>query len=104
MLMGACRPHQEYAQGIWRPVASAEYASIQVPTYPSGQIGAFLARKAYADASKVSTCKTPGRDIPLTMDLRYYSAEMHTAAFALPAFIQRKLDSDEPASKVARLQ
>ena len=25
--------------------ASAEYASIQVPTYPSGQIGAFMARK-----------------------------------------------------------
>ena len=25
--------------------ASAEYASIQVPTYPSGQIGAFLGRK-----------------------------------------------------------
>merc|ERR1712087_131134 len=84
------------------PFASAEYASIQVPTYPSGQIGAFLARKAHSDPSKVSTCKKPGREIPQPMQLRYYSAEMHSAAFALPAFIRRKLYSGEPPSKAAR--
>merc|ERR1712039_293780 len=32
------------------PFACAEYASMQVPTYPSGQIGAFLGRKV--DASE----------------------------------------------------
>merc|ERR1712190_66213 len=99
--------HADLIQNMLRefgePFASAEYASIQMPTYPSGQIGAFLARKAYSDASKASTCKKPGRDIPPAMELRYYSPEMHTAAFALPAFIQRKLYSDEPVSKVARL-
>lgn len=86
------------------PFASAEYASIQVPTYPSGQIGAFLARKAYADtSSKASTCKKPGREVPEDMDLRYYSAEMHTAAFALPAFVRRKIYGGEPANKAPRV-
>lgn len=70
--------------------ASAEYASIQVPTYPSGQIGAFLARKAAPEESAV-TCRRPARPVPQDMELRYYSEEMHTAAFALPAFLQRRL-------------
>mmetsp|Transcript_54757 Transcript_54757/g.123302 ORF Transcript_54757/g.123302 Transcript_54757/m.123302 type:complete len:318 (-) Transcript_54757:10-963(-) len=79
--------------------ASAEYASIQVPTYPSGQIGAFLARKAADGSSGSSSCRSPARTVSEEMDLRYYSAEMHAAAFALPAFIRRKLYSQEPASK-----
>lgn len=81
------------------PFASAEYASIQVPTYPSGQIGAFLARRAHADSSKAASCRSPARCVPEDMDLRYYSAEMHAAAFALPAFVQRKLYASGATSK-----
>jgi len=77
--------------------ASAEYASIQVPTYPSGQIGAFLARKAGGSGS--ATCAKPLRPIPDGMDLRYYSAGMHEAAFALPTFLHKKLYSSEPDAK-----
>lgn len=79
------------------PFASAEYASIQVPTYPSGQIGAFLARKA--GGSGDISCSVAKRGVPEGMDLRYYSSEMHKAAFVLPEFIRKKLYGGEPASK-----
>jgi len=82
------------------PFASAEYASIQVPTYPSGQIGAFLARKAATVGS--ASCRSPARPVPEAMDLRYYTEDMHTAAFALPAFIRRKLYAPEPAEPSAK--
>jgi spermidine synthase len=69
--------------------ACAEYATIQVPTYPSGQIGAFLARKAGGPAGP--SCRTPQREVPEDLDLRYYSSEMHEAAFALPEFIRKRI-------------
>lgn len=73
------------------PFASAEYANIQVPTYPSGQIGAFMARKADVDTARDSSCRVPRWPVPADMDLRYYSAEMHAAAFALPAAFRKKV-------------
>lgn len=73
------------------PFASAEYASMQVPTYPCGQIGAFIARKAFTDASKMSSCRSPAREPSAEMNLQYYTPDMHTAAFALPAFLVRRL-------------
>mmetsp|Transcript_67322 Transcript_67322/g.119951 ORF Transcript_67322/g.119951 Transcript_67322/m.119951 type:complete len:313 (+) Transcript_67322:48-986(+) len=83
--------------------ASAEYASIQVPTYPSGQIGAFLARKASATPGEEASCRVARRPVPEDMQLKYYSEEMHRAAFALPAFLQRKLRlapaADDPVAK-----
>ncbi|CAE8584470.1 unnamed protein product [Polarella glacialis] len=72
------------------PFESAEYASIQVPTYPSGQIGAFIARKAVGDGSDHS-CRNPRRPVPENMELRYYSPDMHAAAFAIPAFMDHRL-------------
>mmetsp|Transcript_25969 Transcript_25969/g.53327 ORF Transcript_25969/g.53327 Transcript_25969/m.53327 type:complete len:312 (+) Transcript_25969:46-981(+) len=73
--------------------ASAEYASIQVPTYPSGQIGAFIARKA--GTAGPASCRSPRREPPAGMPLRYYTAEMHAAAFALPAFLRKRLKAAE---------
>jgi len=84
------------------PFASAEYASIQMPTYPSGQIGAFLARKAAAGGPEPASCRSPLRAPPADMPLRYYSAEMHTAAFALPAFLRQRLNGEGPDAKKAR--
>merc|ERR1719502_1587410 len=86
---------------------TAEYASIQVPTYPAGQIGAFLARKS--GGTGLPSCRQPRRPVPDGMDLRYYSPEMHAAAFAVPAFLQRRLQSAapqagaQPATKRQRL-
>eukprot|EP00930_Biecheleria_cincta_P072560 TRINITY_DN5993_c0_g1_i1.p1 TRINITY_DN5993_c0_g1~~TRINITY_DN5993_c0_g1_i1.p1 ORF type:complete len:326 (+),score=66.19 TRINITY_DN5993_c0_g1_i1:30-980(+) len=84
--------------------ASAEYASMQVPTYPAGQIGAFLARKSGGAGSP--SCRIPRRSVPADMELSYYSSEMHAAAFALPAFLQKKLQNkeSEPQSKRQKLE
>lgn len=68
---------------------SAEYASIQTPTYPCGQICAFTLSKSR------NTCKVPGREPSKEMEpeLNYYCPEMHRAAFVLPMFLRRKLEN-----------
>mmetsp|Transcript_83154 Transcript_83154/g.220633 ORF Transcript_83154/g.220633 Transcript_83154/m.220633 type:complete len:318 (-) Transcript_83154:86-1039(-) len=95
--------HADLIQSMLRehgaPFASAEYASIQVPTYPSGQIGAFLARKAHARPGQAPTCRSPARTVPEDMDLRYYNEEMHRAAFALPTFLRQKLSPEDGSRK-----
>jgi len=62
-----------------------DYAYSGVPTYPSGQIGYILGCKA---ARGGAALRTPTRPVPADMakGLRYYSAEVHAAAFALPSF------------------
>jgi len=102
--------HADLIEGVLKengaPFACAEYASMQVPTYPSGQIGAFLGRKAFASSDRDPTCRTPARAVSSDMDLRYYTEEMHSAAFALPAFLQRRLAAaagGEAATKKRRL-
>eukprot|EP00397_Hematodinium_sp_SG-2012_P036393 GEMP01039285.1.p1 GENE.GEMP01039285.1~~GEMP01039285.1.p1 ORF type:complete len:306 (+),score=65.79 GEMP01039285.1:69-986(+) len=83
--------------------SSAEYATIQTPTYPSGQIGAFLATKGLPRG-----CREPAREVDMDAELRYYSLDMHHAAFALPAFLRRKIyhksvsqESDAKRQKMA---
>jgi len=87
------------------PFASAEYATMQVPTYPSGQIGAFLGRKAFDQSSTEDSpsCRRPRRTVPDNMDLRYYSEDMHHAAFALPTFLRKRLAGAAPAGGEPRL-
>jgi spermidine synthase len=102
--------HEELIESVLKenlaPFAIAEYASMQVPTYPSGQIGCFLGRKA---GGKETSCRSLARDVPSGMDLRYYTEDMHTAAFALPAFLRRRLEAAvakarDPEAKDARLE
>ena len=77
--------------------ANAEYATTQIPTYPAGQIGFLLCSKAGANASRRQThsCAMPVRKIPRADQdkFRFYTSELHAAAFVLPAFVQRKLDA-----------
>lgn len=58
----------------------AHYCQTMVPTYPGGSIGLLVA----SDGVDV---RRPARAVPEPMagTLRYYSAEMHEAAFVLPA-------------------
>ena len=81
----------EMIQVNGRHFRSAEYASIQVPTYPCGQISAFVLSKSQ------ETCSIPIRTFHakknegngnVCMPLRYYTSKMHEAAFVLPAFVQ----------------
>lgn len=62
---------------------TVKYGMIYIPTYPCGSIGALIAGK---DASIDVTA--PLRSLPAdaAAELKYYSADVHKAAFALPAF------------------
>ena len=59
------------------------YAGFAVPTYPTGMIGACVA----SDGREVTT---PDRPLPpdLAKVLRYYTSEVHAAAFTLPGFVK----------------
>lgn len=61
---------------------STGYASIMVPTYPTGMIGACVA----GDREDV---RIPARPVPpeLARQLRYYNTELHRAAFTTPNFV-----------------
>jgi len=67
-----------------------DYGYSGVPTYPNGQIGYILGCK---EARGGAALRTPTRPVPdeMAAALRYYSAEVHAAAFALPAFAHAEL-------------
>lgn len=90
---------KEMLENHAKKFSSAQYASIQTPTYPSGQIGMFLATKGLPGG-----CSEPARKVDLDDELRYYSADLHRASFALPAFLRRKLyNSEENDAKKRKL-
>ena len=66
---------------------SVGYASILVPTYPTGTIGACVA----GDRDDIAS---PARPVPpeLAAKLRYYNLKIHEAAFANPSFVKRLFD------------
>jgi spermidine synthase len=66
---------------------SVGYAYTTIPTYPSGQIGFILATKGREGCSK------PARkpDEETAKGFKYYSSELHEAAFVLPAFAKRAI-------------
>jgi len=80
--------------------SSAEYASIQIPTYVGGQIGAFICRKGY-DASGAMGCSKPLRKPSAAMELRYYTPDLHTAAFQIPAFVKERIQGRQQTSKAS---
>lgn len=69
---------------IFKKVA---YASTMTCTYPSGQIGFLICGK---DAN-VDLTKPIHQLDEQKLDLKYYSRQIHEAAFVLPRFVQVKL-------------
>ena len=67
-----------------RIFTSVGYGAIMVPTYPTGMIGACV-------ASDRGDVRIPKREVPpeLAAQLRYYTSDVHRAAFANPAFVNR---------------
>lgn len=61
------------------------YAYTTIPTYPSGQIGFLLCTDSDAPVNK------PARPHPQSAEMKYYSAELHAAAFVLPKFAEDAL-------------
>jgi len=78
-------------QGIQSLFETVEYAYCTIPTYPSGQIGFVLGRKG---PTTISKAVSPLPDEVLKK-LRYYSPEIHPAAFVLPAFAKRAIFGGE---------
>ena len=68
---------------------TVEYAYTCVPTYPSGQIGFIMCSLDDSRHALVKPVRAPVKD--LQDQLKYYSPEMHTAAFVLPPFAARSL-------------
>ena len=82
---------------------TVEYAFASVPTYPSGQIGFILGRKAGTALSALlggGAALCQGRTVPAAMaaELRYYSEAIHRASFVLPKFAADKLPVAKQAS------
>ncbi|XP_064460796.1 spermidine synthase-like [Ornithodoros turicata] len=68
-----------------------DYASIYTPTYPSGQIG-FLLCSSTPDADFRNPVHRLSEEQLKSMKIRYYSPEMHQAAFVLPRFATQSLN------------
>ncbi|XP_067826749.1 spermidine synthase [Heptranchias perlo] len=68
-----------------------EYAYSTIPTYPSGQIGFMLCSK-----NPDTNFREPVRQLSAEevdrMQLKYYNADMHRAAFVLPEFARKALN------------
>lgn len=73
----SCRKHFE----------NVEYATVSVPTFPSGQIG-FIVASVDDGVDLTKPKRVFSRDEMKELKLRYYNEEVHTAAFALPNFVQ----------------
>lgn len=88
------QPLVKSIQSLFRTV---EYAYCTIPSYPSGQIGFVIATKGEGDDGKKKGCKVPVREPEESVqkELRYYTTEIHRAAFVLPAFAKRAIFGDE---------
>lgn len=67
----------------------AEYGWTTIPTYPSGQIGFMVCTKdATRDVKKPLRSWTAAEE---ERNCRYYSKNIHEAAFVLPKFAEKAL-------------
>lgn len=67
----------------------ADYAFTTIPTYPCGQIGFVV-----CSLDPQRNVREPLRAVP---DCRYYSPDVHRAAFVLPEFARRVIADEAPA-------
>lgn len=81
-----CKLIRPLMDSIAQKYQSVEYAYTTIPTYPSGQIGFIIATKGNR-----GKCNKAAREPAADMQLDYYSGELHTPAFILPAFAKREI-------------
>lgn len=77
----------EMSKFLTKIFPSREYAYTSVPTYPTGEIGFWVLSK------NGKSCKSPLRAPTAEEEahLEYYTPELHTASFALPAFVKKRI-------------
>jgi len=64
--------------------AMVKYAMIYIPTYPCGSIGTLICSKSAG--VDVTQPIRPVEELGFAAELKYYSTDMHKAAFVLPRF------------------
>jgi spermidine synthase len=84
-----------------------EYGITYIPTYPCGNIGLMVCRKAFDgdhpnDAASLS-CAKAVRPVPTEVipHLSFYNSRLHEAAFAAPTFVNRQLADLLPSAAAA---
>ncbi|KAJ3692136.1 hypothetical protein LUZ60_012486 [Juncus effusus] len=82
---------------------SVKYAWTSVPTYPSGVIGFLLCAKDGAEMDFINPIN-PIEDLEgateAGREIKFYNSQVHKAAFALPNFAKRELESVYASSKM----
>ncbi|XP_072047273.1 spermidine synthase-like [Amphiura filiformis] len=71
-----------------------DYAYCTIPTYPSGQIG-FMLCSTSPDTNFREPIHKWTNEEKKKLELRYYNADVHRAAFALPEFARKALEDVE---------
>ncbi|CAA9988317.1 spermidine synthase, putative [Plasmodium knowlesi strain H] len=84
--VGTIKSMMGYAKKMFKKV---EYANISIPTYPCGCIGILCCSKSDTGMSKPNK-RLESKEFN---DLKYYSYENHSAAFKLPAFVLKDIES-----------
>ncbi|XP_074597717.1 spermidine Synthase [Brevipalpus obovatus] len=79
--------------------ATVAYATTMVATYPSGQIGFLMACKDKQIQFNEPIRKLTDEQVS-QMGLKYYSSDIHRAAFVLPVFVTKELESSSPSEAV----
>lgn len=79
---------QELSQRCRKIFPVVKYFYTQVPTYPGGQIGFFLC----SPNVQCNPLKFLKLDSKIQQSLKYYSPEIHHAAFCLPRFVEQYLN------------
>eukprot|EP00118_Oscarella_pearsei_P002514 m.10759 g.10759 ORF g.10759 m.10759 type:complete len:294 (+) comp22635_c0_seq2:123-1004(+) len=65
--------------------SSVSYYYISIPSYPSGELG-FVIASSEPEKKFDRPCKEIAEDEVQAMQLKYYNADVHQAAFVLPQF------------------
>lgn len=69
--------------------SSVNFAYVCIPSYPSGQIGMIVVGKGESCGDLTTPSRTPSADVQKL--LKYYTSDIHKAAFTLPAFARRSI-------------
>lgn len=70
------------------------YITVQIPTYPGGQIGVLQCAKPGASPQTFAEFQS-SRPVPDDMKLKYYSQAMHASRWVVPKFLQDTINGNK---------
>ncbi|XP_033642683.1 spermidine synthase-like [Asterias rubens] len=91
---------QDFCKTLY-PVVDYGYCTI--PTYPSGQIG-FTLCSLNPETNFRKPIRSWTNEVKKTLNLKYYNSDIHKAAFVLPEFARRILETEANGENEKSLQ